>query len=309
MAWRWSFRWCARKNSRVFCSGCGRPGPAYDRLEERRFEFVPSVGDLGVPGLSDAAGELQAVRGDRRDGAVVRRQEPTDDDLPLVSGDLGQEAELERGRLDLPDVVGQRLSGGGARRRMGPGPSGPEQGDGLGRGRDRLGPRPHVFDAGLRHRRRDEATVGRGRRADRGEPAVVPGGARRDGLQAGEVRVQRHVEAVPQGDRRETRSGGPRAGPVPRDAEVRQGAGRDPGGGVEAVGSRRLRAGLEEVAVVLPEASGEPDGQADREAVGAPAVQPADGAGVPAPRGVPAALGVQECVVGGESSWTSGRRA
>ena len=27
-----------RKNRRVFCSGCGRPGPAYDRLEERRFE-------------------------------------------------------------------------------------------------------------------------------------------------------------------------------------------------------------------------------------------------------------------------------
>ncbi len=33
-----------RKNSRVFCSGCGRPGRAYDRLEERRFEFVPIWG-------------------------------------------------------------------------------------------------------------------------------------------------------------------------------------------------------------------------------------------------------------------------
>ena len=31
----------ARKNGRVFCSGCGHPGPAYDHLEERRFEFVP----------------------------------------------------------------------------------------------------------------------------------------------------------------------------------------------------------------------------------------------------------------------------
>jgi transposase len=36
----------ARKNSRVFCSGCGRPGPVYDRLEERRFEFVPLWGIL-----------------------------------------------------------------------------------------------------------------------------------------------------------------------------------------------------------------------------------------------------------------------
>lgn len=31
----------ARKNSRPICSGCGRVGPGYDRLAERRFEFVP----------------------------------------------------------------------------------------------------------------------------------------------------------------------------------------------------------------------------------------------------------------------------
>jgi transposase len=33
-----------RKNGRPFCSGCGRPGPAYDRLDERHFEFVPLWG-------------------------------------------------------------------------------------------------------------------------------------------------------------------------------------------------------------------------------------------------------------------------
>jgi transposase len=33
-----------RKNGRPFCSGCGRRGRAYDRLEERRFEFVPLWG-------------------------------------------------------------------------------------------------------------------------------------------------------------------------------------------------------------------------------------------------------------------------
>jgi transposase len=33
-----------RKNSRPFCSGCGRRGPAYDRLQSRRFEFVPVWG-------------------------------------------------------------------------------------------------------------------------------------------------------------------------------------------------------------------------------------------------------------------------
>ena len=31
----------ARKNGRPICSGCGRAGPGYDRLPERRFEFVP----------------------------------------------------------------------------------------------------------------------------------------------------------------------------------------------------------------------------------------------------------------------------
>lgn len=35
-----------RKNGRPFCSGCGRPGPAYDRLEQRDFEFVPVWGVL-----------------------------------------------------------------------------------------------------------------------------------------------------------------------------------------------------------------------------------------------------------------------
>jgi transposase len=35
-----------RKNGRAHCSGCGRPRPVYDRLEERRFEFVPVWGIL-----------------------------------------------------------------------------------------------------------------------------------------------------------------------------------------------------------------------------------------------------------------------
>jgi transposase len=33
-----------RKNSRPVCSGCGRPGRPYDRLERRRFEYVPLWG-------------------------------------------------------------------------------------------------------------------------------------------------------------------------------------------------------------------------------------------------------------------------
>ena len=33
-----------RANGRAVCSGCGRPGPGYDRLPQRRFEFIPLWG-------------------------------------------------------------------------------------------------------------------------------------------------------------------------------------------------------------------------------------------------------------------------
>jgi len=33
-----------RRNGRPICSGCGKPGPGYDRLSARRFEFVPLWG-------------------------------------------------------------------------------------------------------------------------------------------------------------------------------------------------------------------------------------------------------------------------
>jgi transposase len=34
----------ARANGQAVCSGCGRRGPGYDRLPQRRFEFVPLWG-------------------------------------------------------------------------------------------------------------------------------------------------------------------------------------------------------------------------------------------------------------------------
>jgi hypothetical protein len=34
----------ARANGRPICSGCGQPAPGYDRLAERRFEYVPLWG-------------------------------------------------------------------------------------------------------------------------------------------------------------------------------------------------------------------------------------------------------------------------
>ena len=45
----------ARANGRPLCSGCARPAPGYDRLGERRFEFVPLWGDPGLLRLRLAA--------------------------------------------------------------------------------------------------------------------------------------------------------------------------------------------------------------------------------------------------------------
>ncbi len=36
----------ARRNSRPLCSGCGKPGPGYDRLSARHFEYIPLWGYL-----------------------------------------------------------------------------------------------------------------------------------------------------------------------------------------------------------------------------------------------------------------------
>ena len=125
----------------------------YDRLEERRFEFVPIWGILVF-----LAYRMRRVDC-KRCGVTVEMVPWGDGKNQLTTtyrwylGDLGQEVELERGWLDLPHVVGQRLPGCGARGRVGSGASGSERRDGFGRGRDRLGAGAHVLDAGVRHRR------------------------------------------------------------------------------------------------------------------------------------------------------------
>ena len=142
-----------RKNGRTFCSGCERPGPAYDRLEERRFEFVPIWGILVF--LAYRMRRVDCTRC----GVTVEMVPWCDGKNQLTTtyrwylASWAKTAELERSRLDLPYLVGQRLPGGGARGRVGLGPSGSEYADGFGRRRDRLGSRTHVFDAGVRHRR------------------------------------------------------------------------------------------------------------------------------------------------------------
>src|SRR5262249_52615310 len=74
------------------------PGPGVRPPGREALRVRAALGHRGLPGLPDAARELCAVRGHGRDGALVRRQKPVDHDLSLVPFDLGQAAELERGR-------------------------------------------------------------------------------------------------------------------------------------------------------------------------------------------------------------------
>ena len=46
-----------RKGSKAICSRCHQPGPGYDQLVERRFEFIPFWGFLAVWRPSGQLGE------------------------------------------------------------------------------------------------------------------------------------------------------------------------------------------------------------------------------------------------------------
>ena len=74
-----------RANGSALCSGCGCPRPGYDRLRARRFRVCAAVGHQGLSGLRAASGPLGFG------------QAPPDASLSLVSGALGEAAELERG--------------------------------------------------------------------------------------------------------------------------------------------------------------------------------------------------------------------
>jgi hypothetical protein len=81
---------------------------------------------------------------------------------------------------------------------------------------------------------------------------------------------------------------------------------RRAGGRGQAAETRRLRAGAHAFAVVSAQAAGEPDRAADRDAERAAAVQPAVRAGLSAPRGLPAILGVSLAGLGRQVPSTSG---
>src|SRR5229473_1265205 len=80
-----------RSGSDPTCSGCQQRSPGYDRLEERRFEFIP----------------------------LWQREASTDQDVHAVSGALGAQAVLEGGGGVLSNFLGEGLRLGGIRRAVG----------------------------------------------------------------------------------------------------------------------------------------------------------------------------------------------
>jgi hypothetical protein len=112
-----------RLNSRPICSGCGRAGPGYDRLEVRPFEFVPLWGiavffmymmrrvDCGRCGVKVESCSMGGRKAD------------VDSRVHAVFSRLGEAAFLEGGRSGLRDVMGESLSVRGMDRGLGTGPS------------------------------------------------------------------------------------------------------------------------------------------------------------------------------------------
>ena len=200
----------AEKRSRVLLRCAGAAGPLYDGREERRFEYVPLWGILVF-----LAYRMRRVNC-KRCGVTVEMVPWCDGKNQLTTTYRWYLATWAK-RLSWGAVVSLvRTSWDSVCRAVECGPNGalehlrPESGDGPGSGRDRLGPGAHVFDALVRHRRRDEAAVGRGRGAERSKSAAkLPWrvSAIRSAWEWGAV-CSDMLEAVPQRDRRDARPSG-----------------------------------------------------------------------------------------------------
>lgn len=103
-----------RANSQACCSGCGPPAPGYDTLPPRQFAFVPLWGlqVLFVYAPRRVACHTCGVRVERMPWADGKHHLTTAS-LGLVSGEVGQAAQLEEGGQDLPNELEHRLPFGG----------------------------------------------------------------------------------------------------------------------------------------------------------------------------------------------------
>ena len=182
MARPWSFRSAAEEQSAVSAPGCGRPGPAYDRLEERRFEFVPLWGILVF-----LAYRMRRVDC-KRCGVTVEMVPWCDGKNQLTTTyrwflaswakrlSWSEVASIFRTSWDsVCRAVEHAVEWGLAHRDLSELTALGIDEIAWGRGHTYL---TLVYDIGGE----DEAAVGRGRGADGGEPAFVPGGSGRAGL-------------------------------------------------------------------------------------------------------------------------------
>ncbi len=99
-----------RANGRAICSGCGRRRPGYDRLPARRFEYVPlwQIPVFFVYAMRRV--DCPDLRRESRASSLGRRQEPADDDLPLVPGGLGKTVVVEGGGRGVWHDLAERVS-------------------------------------------------------------------------------------------------------------------------------------------------------------------------------------------------------
>lgn len=111
------------------------------------------LGDCRALRVCDATGRVSNVRRESGASSLVRRQESTDHDLPLVSGRLGKAAFVERGRVCLRYDLAKRVSLGKTCRFLGPDPSQPGGHRGDRRGRNSMATGTQVPDAGIPDRR------------------------------------------------------------------------------------------------------------------------------------------------------------
>ena len=114
-----------RLNGRAECSGCGQRRPGYDRLPERRFEFIPMWGNKVFFVYAPRRGECPdcGIRVERM--PLGGRQTSADRSLCVVSGRLGEAAELERGGRGVPYDLGSCVLLGGTGCGLGTGAPGP----------------------------------------------------------------------------------------------------------------------------------------------------------------------------------------
>src|SRR5262249_57735253 len=108
------------------------------------------------------------------------------------------------------------------------------------RGRGPMAERAPLPDAGVPDRRPLPTTLAHRTGANDAEPAELFPPAGQDPVGGLEVRVQRYVAALPEGDRQEGGSGGARAGPVPHHGQDEQGDRRGAEGRDETLEGRRL---------------------------------------------------------------------